>query len=495
MEEDLINERKKKIEDLKAMGIEPFGRRFAPTHTTADILQKYGEKQFAEGEESAEEVVVAGRIMTIRGHGKAAFANIQDRLGKVQIYIRQDVLGEQGFKIYEKTDIGDFIGVTGTVFRTRTGELTVKAKKLDFLAKALRPLPEKWHGLKDVETRFRERYLDIISNPEVKEIFLLRSKTVKFIREFLDNKGYMEVETPMLHSIAGGAIAKPFKTHHNALGLDLFLRIAPELFLKRLIVAGMGKVYEINRSFRNEGISTRHNPEFTMLEVYTAYADYKDVMDLTEAIIGYAAEKTAGKKKIMFGENEINLESPWKRTGFYEALKDATGRDFPGMTEEDARKFAGEKNINTEECGGRDEVVSQIFEKTVEHKLIQPTFITDYPISISPLAKSRPDNPEIVERFELFINGGEIANAYSELNDPIEQRKRFEKQALNHSPDEKLGSGSGQGLVDEDFVKALEHGMPPTGGLGIGIDRLVMLFAGVSSIREVILFPQLRPEK
>ena len=479
MEEDLINERKKKVDDLKAMGIEPFGRRFSPTHTSADIIQKYGEKQFAEGEETAEEACVAGRVIAIRGHGKAAFAHLQDRTGKIQIYIRLDFVGEDTFKVYEKVDIGDFIGVSGNIFRTRTGEITIKVKNLQFLAKALRPLPEKWHGLKDVETRFRERYLDIISNPEVRKIFALRTGAVKSIREFLDGKGYTEVETPMLHSIAGGAIAKPFKTHHNALNMDLFLRIAPELFLKRLIVAGMEKVYEINRSFRNEGISTKHNPEFTMLEAYTAYADYNDVMDLTEQIIQYAAEKSLGKKKLNSSGGEINLESPWKRIKFYDALKEATGKDFYAMSEADAGGFAREHNLNIEECHGKDEVVSQIFEKMMETTLIQPTFVIDYPVSISPLAKSRPDNTEIVERFELFINGEEIANAYSELNDPIEQRKRFESQ----------------GSVDEDFVRALEHGMPPTGGLGIGIDRLIMLFAGVSSIREVILFPLLRPEK
>jgi len=480
MEEDLIKERKKKIEELKAMGVEPFGRRFVPTHSTADIIQKYGEKKFAEGEESAEDVSVAGRVVALRGHGKAAFCHLQDRFGKLQIYIRLDIIGEDAFKIYEKIDIGDFIGVAGTVFRTRTQELTIKVKKLFFLAKALRPLPEKWHGLKDVETRFRERYLDLISNPRAREIFSLRTKIVKYIREFLDRDGYTEVETPMLHQIAGGAIARPFKTFHNALGIDLYLRIAPELHLKRLIVAGMEKVYELNRSFRNEGISTRHNPEFTMLEVYTAYADYNDVMDLAEQIIQYAAEKSLGTKKVIFNENEINLESPWKRISYYEILKEFTGREFYKMDEEEARRFAKEKELNIEECRSKDDVINQVFEKIVGPELIQPTFVFDYPVSLSPLAKSRYDNPEIVERFELFIGGEEIANAYSELNDPLEQRKRFEQQG---------------GKIDEDFVRALEHGMPPAGGLGIGIDRLVMVLANAPSIREVILFPQLKPEK
>ena len=480
MEEDLIKERKKKLEELKAMGVEPFGRRFSPTHSAADIIEKYGEKQFAENEESAEDVSVAGRIMLVRGHGKAAFAHLQDRSGKIQIYIRLDIIGEDGFKIYEKVDLGDFIGVVGSILRTRTGELTIKVKKLCFLTKAMRPLPEKWHGLKDVETRFRQRYLDFISNPEVRKIFSLRAKVIKYIREFLDGKGYSEVETPMLHQIAGGAAAKPFKTFHNALGMDLYLRIAPELYLKRLIVAGMEKVYEINRSFRNEGISTRHNPEFTMLEVYTAYADYNDVMDLTEGLIKDAAEKTLGRKKIIFGENELNLESPWKRTPYYEILKEFTQKDFIKMNEEESRRYAKELNVNVDECKNKDEIVNQIFEKIVQPKLIQPAFVIDYPVSTSPLAKSKPDNPDLVERFELFIGGEEIANAYSELNDPIEQRKRFEEQG---------------GTIDEDFVRALEHGMPPTGGLGIGVDRLVMVFANVLSIREVILFPQLKPEK
>ena len=480
MEEDLIKERLKKLEGLKAMGVNPFGEKFSPAQSIKDILDKYSEMKFQEGEESKEEVSIAGRAMTIRGHGKAAFAHLQDRSTKIQIYIRLDILGDEGFKVYEKVDIGDFIGVTGSVFRTRTGELTVKVKKLYFLAKAMRPLPEKWHGLKDIETRFRQRYLDLIVNPDVREIFNLRTKTIKYIREFLDNKDYIEVETPMLHQIAGGATAKPFKTFHNALGMELYLRIAPELYLKRLIVAGMEKVYEINRSFRNEGISTRHNPEFTMLEVYTAYADYNYVMNLTEELIGCAAEKSVGKKKITYNENEINLVSPWKRAPYYEVLKEFTGRNFLQVTENEAREIAIELNVNIEKCEGADAVVNQIFEKVAQPKLIQPTFVIDYPVKTSPLAKSKPDNPALVERFELFIGGEEIANAYSELNDPVEQRKRFEAQG---------------GTIDEDFVKALEHGMPPTGGLGIGIDRLVMLFAGVDSIREVILFPQLRPER
>ena len=484
MEEDLIKERKKKLEELKAMGVEPFGRKFLQTHIASDIIQKYGEKQFAENEESAEDVSVAGRVMLVRGHGKAAFAHLQDRSGKIQVYIRKDIIGEDGFKIYEKIDLGDFMGVTGSIFRTHTGELTIKVKKLYFLAKALRPLPEKWHGLKDVETRFRQRYLDLISNPEVREIFSLRAEVVKCIREFLNSKGYVEVETPMLHQIAGGAAAEPFKTFHNALGMDLYLRIAPELYLKRLIVAGMERVYEINRSFRNEGISTRHNPEFTMLEVYTAYADYNNVMDLTETMIQGIAEKTLGKKTITFNGNEINLNPSWKRIPYYEILKEFTQKDFIKMNEKETQEFAGEMKINIKECRNKDEILDQIFEKTVQPKLIQPTFVTDYSVTKSPLAKSKPENPGLVERFELFIGGEEIGNAYSELNDPIEQKKRFELQSLNQK----------DSVIDEDFILALEHGMPPTGGLGIGIDRLAMLLTDSKSIREVILFPQLRPE-
>jgi len=480
MEEDLINDRLKKLEGLKALGIEPFGRKFNATHSTEDILKKYGEKEFKENEETEEDVSIAGRITIIRGHGKAAFVNMQDRFGKIQIYIRKDFVGEEQFKIYENVDMGDFIAVTGSVFKTHTGELTIKAKKIFFLAKSLRPLPEKWHGLKDVETRFRQRYLDFISSPDVRKIFSLRTKILRSIREFLDEKGYTEVETPMLHSISGGAAAEPFKTFHNALSMELYLRIAPELYLKRLIVAGMEKVYEINRSFRNEGISTRHNPEFTMVEIYTAYADYNDVMDLTEDLISNAALKALGTKKITFDSKEIDLETPWKRIPYYQALKEATGKDLIVLSEPEIRDYTKEQNINIQDCKTKDEMVNQIFEKLVEPKLIQPTFVIDYPVSISPLAKSKRDNPEIVERFELFINGGELANAYSELNDPIEQRKRFELQG---------------GTIDEDFVLALEHGMPPTGGLGIGIDRLVMLLTDSKSIREVILFPQLKKEK
>lgn len=426
--------------------------------------------------------------MTKRGKGKAGFAHIQDLTGQIQIYVRKDAVGEDAYDIFKKIDLGDIVGVTGDIFRTNTGELSVKAEEFQLLSKSLRPLPEKYHGLKDVEQRYRQRYLDLITNMDSKQTFILRSKIIQSMRKYLNNNGYLEVETPMMHSIPGGAAARPFITHHNALDIDLYMRIAIELHLKRLIVGGLEKVYEIGRVFRNEGVSTRHNPEFTMIELYEAYADYNDIMELTENMIAHIAEEVLGTTKITYGDYEVDLEPKWTRLHMVDAIKEQTGVDFwKHMTDEEARQLAKENGIEIAEHMTFGHIVNEFFEQKVEETLIQPTFIYGHPVEISPLAKKNEEDDRFTDRFELFIVGREHANAFSELNDPIDQRERFEAQMK-----EREEGNDEAHEMDEDFLEALEYGMPPTGGLGIGIDRLVMLLTNSPSIRDVLLFPQMR---
>lgn len=483
---ELIQVRLEKLNELKEKGINPFGQKFEPTYHAREILEQ-AEKLI----ETGQEVVVAGRLMSKRGHGKAGFANLQDVSGQVQIYSRLNDVGEEAHDLFKKADIGDILGVKGTVFVTQKGETTIAVKELTLLTKSLRPLPEKFHGLKDVELRYRQRYVDLIMNPDVKNTFILRSKIIKAMREYLDKKGFLEVETPTLHAIAGGAAARPFITHHNALDIDLYMRIALELHLKRLIVGGLERVYEIGRVFRNEGISTKHNPEFTMMELYQAYADYHDMMSLTEEMIAYIAEKCLGTTKITYEDTEIDLTPPWTRITMVDAVKKYAGVDFKEIkTDEEAREVARKLNISVSNDATKGSILNEIFEETVEPHLVQPTFILDYPIEVSPLAKRKEEDPNFTYRFEAFIVCRETANAFSELNDPIDQKERFLKQV------EQREKGDDEAhMMDEDFVRALEYGMPPTGGLGIGIDRLIMLLTNSPSIRDVILFPTLRPRE
>jgi lysyl-tRNA synthetase class 2 len=486
---ELIEQRIKKLEELRQMGIEPFGSSFSAENHASELLAKFG----AETKENLETNVVscslAGRIVAMRSFGKAAFVHIQDITGKIQAYFRKDLLGEK-YLLMKKLDIGDIIGLKGRLFRTKTNELTVEVDDFVFLTKSLRPLPEKWHGLKDIETRYRQRYVDLIVNPEVRETFIKKSIIIKAIRDFLESKGFIEVETPMMQPIPGGATARPFKTHHNALDMDLYLRIAPELYLKRLLVGGYERVYELNRNFRNEGISTKHNPEFSMLEFYIAYKDYNFLMYFTEELISSVSEKTLGKLKISYGETVIDLTPPWPRIPMLEALKQKGVPEEIFQDVEKARKWARANHIEIGEGADLGKILDQIFKEKVEPELIQPTFIIDYPVELSPLAKQKSDNPSLVARFELFIASKEIANAFSELNDPVEQRKRF----LNQVEMKAQGDEEAQ-WMDEDFIRALEYGMPPAAGEGIGIDRLVMVLTNTQSIRDVILFPQLKHEQ
>jgi lysyl-tRNA synthetase, class II len=485
---DQLLVRREKMQKLREQGIDPFGKRFERTHTSQQLFELYDGLTKEELEEKAFEVALAGRIMTKRGKGKAGFAHIQDLTGQIQVYVRKDAVGEKAYEIFNTADIGDIIGVKGTVFKTKVGELSIKVSEFTLLTKALRPLPDKFHGLKDVEQRYRQRYLDLITNPESKHTFITRSLIIQSMRRYLDSHGYLEVETPMMHSIAGGASARPFITHHNALDMTLYMRIAIELHLKRLIVGGLEKVYEIGRVFRNEGVSTRHNPEFTMIELYEAYADYKDIMSLTENLIAHIAKEVLGTTKVQYGEHEVDLTPEWKRLHMVDAVKEYTGVDFwKEMTDEEARALAKEHGVEVAEHMQFGHIVNEFFEQKVEDKLIQPTFIYGHPVEISPLAKKNDEDPRFTDRFELFIVGREHANAFTELNDPIDQRERFEAQLK-----EKEQGNDEAHEMDNDFIEALEYGMPPTGGLGIGIDRLVMLLTNSPSIRDVLLFPQMR---
>lgn len=485
---DLLLSRREKLNNLLEKGMNPFGGRFERTHTADKMVEQYGGISKEDLAETEHPVVLAGRIMTKRGKGKAGFAHIQDLTGKIQIYVRKDAVGEEQYDLFNSIDIGDFVGVKGIAFKTKVGELSVKVQDFTILSKALRPLPDKFHGLKDIEQRYRQRYLDLIMNPDVKETFISRSKILRYMREYLDNHGFLEVETPTMHSIPGGASAKPFITHHNALDMSLYMRIAIELHLKRLIVGGIEKVYEIGRVYRNEGVSTRHNPEFTMLELYEAYADFHDVMSLTEHLIAYISEKVLGATTIPYGDYEIDLAPEWRRVHMVDAIKEETGVDFwAQMSDEEARAFAKEHGVQVKGNMAFGHVVNEFFEQKVEHTLIQPTFVYGHPVDISPLAKKNVADPRFTDRFELFIVGREHANAFSELNDPIDQRQRFEAQVQ-----ERAEGNDEAHMMDEDFLESLEYGMPPTGGLGIGVDRLVMLLTNSPSIRDVLLFPQMR---
>ena len=480
--------RREKMTALAEQGIDPFGKRFERTADSAQLKEKYSDKTKEELHELAETATIAGRLMTKRGKGKVGFAHIQDREGQIQIYVRKDTVGEENYQIFKKADIGDFLGIEGEVMRTDMGELSIKATHITHLSKALRPLPEKFHGLTDVETIYRKRYLDLISNRESFERFVTRSRIVSEIRRYLDNQGFLEVETPVLHNEAGGAAARPFITHHNAQNIDMVLRIATELHLNRLIVGGMERVYEMGRIFRNEGMDATHNPEFTTIEAYQAYADFGDIMDLTEGIIQSAAKAVTDAESVPYQGTEIFIGRKFARKHMLEAIKEQTGIDFwKDMTLEEATALAKEHHVTVEKHFTVGHIINAFFEDFVEDTLIQPTFIYGHPVEVSPLAKKNADDPRFTDRFELFIVGREFANAFTELNDPIDQLSRFEAQAKA----KELGDDEATG-IDYDYVEALEYGMPPTGGLGIGIDRLIMLLTDVTSIRDVLLFPTMK---
>lgn len=481
---ELKKVRREKLTELKDMGVDPFGGRFERNAMAQEIKDEFEQRE-------GQSVQIAGRIMSKRRHGKAGFANLYDLSGDIQLYFRKDDIGEAKYELFKKLDLGDILGIEGEVFRTQKGEISVHVRDLVYLSKSLTPLPEKWHGLKDVELRYRQRYVDLIVNPHVKEVFVKRSQIIKEIRNYLDGRGFLEVETPMMQPIPGGAAARPFITHHNALNMELYLRIAPELYLKRLLVGGLEKVYEINRNFRNEGISTRHNPEFTMLELYQAYADYQVMMELTEELISSVILKINGSMVVDFEDQQIDFKPPWRRVAMLDVIKEHTGLDFTVIKDDEAaRQAAGSLNIEVTKEASRGEIINEVFEQFVEDKLIQPTFIYGHPVEISPLAKRNAAHPEFTDRFEVFIMQREIANAFSELNDPIDQKERFMKQV-----EKRAGGDAEAHMMDEDYINALEYGMPPAGGLGIGIDRLVMLITGSASIRDVILFPTLRPRE
>jgi lysyl-tRNA synthetase class 2 len=480
---ELLQIRREKLADLKARGKDPYlHTKFERTSCTKEILEKFEEME-------GSTVSIAGRIMSKRDMGKASFLDVADQSGRIQIYARIDEMGEESYEEMKKWDIGDIAGVKGEVFRTRRGEISVKCTEMILLSKSLTPLPEKFHGLKDTDLRYRQRYVDLIVNPDVRNTFVKRSQIIREIRIYLDSQGFLEVETPVLHPIAGGAAARPFITHHNALDMQLYLRIALELHLKRLIVGGFDKVYEIGRVFRNEGISTRHNPEFTLLELYQAYTNFEGMMDLTENLIRTVTHKVLGTGQITFGGVELDLDQPFRRVSMLDAVKQYAGIDFSTITTvEEAKALAKEHNLPVEDRHGKGDVLNLLFEKYCEEKIIQPTFILGHPVEISPLAKRDPEKPGYTERFELFIIGREYANAFSELNDPLDQRERFLHQAaLKAAGDDEAND------VDEDFLTALEYGMPPTGGLGIGIDRLVMMLTDSASIRDVLFFPTMKP--
>ena len=500
-EESTYQLRQEKLRQIEALGQETYPHKFEITHRIPEVLEKY-DKPAAELEANRVQVSVAGRLMSIRGQGKAGFAHLQQDGQRLQIYVKLDAVGEKAFQLYKLLDIGDYIGVRGYLFRTRTNELSVHVEQIAFLAKALLPLPEKYHGLSDVELRYRQRYVDLSMNVDVREVFVKRSKVVQAIRRFLDSRGFVEVETPMMQPIAGGAVARPFITHHNTLDIDLYLRIAPELYLKRLIVGGLDRVYEINRNFRNEGISTQHNPEFTMLEFYQAYADYRDLMQLTEEMLAQVARDVNGTTKATFGDHEIDF-SNWQRLSMREAIMKywperagakpqisdfADQRSVEALVKRFNAALSPHMPYDPKDPAGK--TIAALFEAVAEEHLIQPTILYDFPVAISPLSKNKPDEPDWVERFEVFVGGLEIGNAFSELNDPEEQRRRFEQQLSERERGDEEAH-----VMDEDYIRALSYGMPPTGGEGIGIDRLTMLLTNSRSIRDVILFPLLRPEK
>jgi lysyl-tRNA synthetase class 2 len=484
-------QRIKKLDLLREAGVSPYGTRFEAKDRAGQLVKLHGEKPKEVLEQERISCTLAGRVVALRRFGKAGFVVLQDGPDRLQVYFKKDRLTEQAYKIAEQLDLGDWIGVSGVLFRTKTNEFTVEIEQLTFLSKALRPLPEKWHGLTDIETRYRQRYVDLIANPDVHHIFSMRSRIIAGIRAFFIEQGFLEVETPMMHPIPGGAAAKPFVTHHNALGVDLYLRIAPELYLKRLIVGGFPRVFEINRNFRNEGISTIHNPEFTMLEFYLAYADYHDLIVFTEMLVSSLAHQILGKTVLEYQGQHITLTPPWRRWSYHQAILEANTLE-PSVLQDrnQALEAATRLNVPVDPKAPLFQIVNEIFEETVEPNLQQPTFITDYPIELSPLARRKDSNPALTDRFELYIAGREIANAFSELNDPLDQRARLEDQAAQRAAGDEEAH-----LVDEDFLRALEFGMPPTAGEGIGIDRLIMLFTDQASIRDVVLFPQLRPEK
>ncbi|HHW30327.1 MAG TPA: lysine--tRNA ligase [Clostridiaceae bacterium] len=481
---EILKVRRFKLKELQDKNKNPFDEvKFDFTHYTNQIISRFDELE-------GKNVAVAGRIMSKRGMGKASFCDIQDREGRIQLYVRVDQIGSENYEEFKKYDIGDIVGVKGEVFRTHKGEISIKVTEMALLSKSLQPLPEKWHGLKDIDLRYRQRYLDLIVNPEVRDTFIKRSQIIKSIRKYLDERGFLEVDTPILNTIPGGAAARPFITHHNTLDIDLYLRIAPELYLKRLIVGGLDKVYEMGRMFRNEGISIKHNPEFTMIEMYQAYTDYKGMMELAEGLISTVAKEVLGTMKISYQGQELDLTPPWERMTMIEAVKKYTGVDFDNISDDqEARNFAKQKELPVKDEMTKGEVLSLMFEELVEDKLIQPIFIYDYPVEISPLTKRKPGRPDLTERFELFIMGREMGNAYSELNDPIDQKERFIDQVKKRESGDETAN-----MMDEDFITALEYGMPPTGGLGIGVDRLVMLLTDSYSIRDVLLFPTMKPK-
>ncbi len=485
MSNEQIEQRRENLEALKALGVDPYPYSYAVTHHAEAVLAAADAL-----EASREPVSVAGRLMAIRSHGKSTFAHLQDRSGRVQIYMKLDVVGEAAYGTVKLLDLGDLVGVEGPVFRTRTGELTIEVRSLTFLAKCLQPLPEKWHGLRDTETRYRRRYLDLIVNEDAQRIFRVRAAMIRALRNALDDRGFLEVDTPVLQPLYGGAFARPFTTHHEALDMDLYLRISDELYLKRLLVGGLERVYEIARDFRNEGIDRTHNPEFTMLEYYQAYADYEEMMGVTEELVAGAIREAVGGHQVAFRDHTLDFSPPWRRVRYFDAVREATGVDLAGADEAQVRETAERLGIDLKGKAGIAQATDEIFSETAQPNLIQPTFVTDFPLELSPLAKRHRADGRLVERFELFAAGMELANAFSEQNDPAEQAAAFERQGLLREQ----GDLEAQ-VTDHDFLRALETGMPPTGGVGIGIDRLVMVVTGAANIREVILFPQLRPEE
>ena len=488
-EHEQVLVRRKKLAELVRLGCAPYPNDFRPRDNAGDLLARWNETPLATLEAEPVPVMLAGRLMAIRDFGKAAFAHLQDATGRLQIYVQRAEVGDAVWARFRQLDLGDIVGVEGRLFRTKTNELTVNAKNVHYLSKALQPLPEKWHGLHDVERRYRQRYLDLLANPETREVFRKRARLLQGLRAFFTARGFLEVETPMMQAIAGGALARPFVTHHNTLDVDLYLRIAPELYLKRLVVGGMDRVFELNRNFRNEGMSTEHNPEFTMLEFYQAYATYNDLMDLTETLLVELAQQLTGGLVLPWCEHTIDLTPPWPRLSVKDAVAKYTGLPRADVDDEAVlHRYAAAHAIPLPVDAPYGKVLIELFEKKGEAELIQPTFITEYPVEVSPLARSSNTDPSIVDRFELFIGGREIANGFSELNDPDEQRARFETQLRA-----KTGGDDEAHAMDEDYVRALEHGMPPTAGEGIGIDRLAMLLTNSSSIRDVILFPLMRP--